>query len=105
MYPDMPCASNVPFDVLNACVGHGYPAGEDELAITTVLFLLDHPTRRQEACLSTCRQLRSLFAERLSVLSVEAWSGGAVGLVALAIVSERRADLKISRAPYGRLAG
>jgi hypothetical protein len=49
MYPDMPCASNVPFDVLNACVGHGYPAGEDELAITTVLFLLDHPTRRQEA--------------------------------------------------------
>ena len=28
-------------------------------------FLLDNPIRRQEARLSTCRQLRSLFAERL----------------------------------------
>jgi hypothetical protein len=68
MYPHMPCASNVPFDVLNACVGHGYPAEEDELANTTVLFLLDNPRRRQEACLSTCRQLRSLFTQRRRLL-------------------------------------
>jgi len=72
MYPET-CLARVTsrFDVLNACVGHGYPAGEDELANTTVLFLLDNPRRRRETCLSTCRQLRGLFAERLSVLSVE----------------------------------
>jgi hypothetical protein len=64
-HPDMPCASNVPFDVLNACLGHGCPAGEDELANATVLFLLDNPRRRQEACLSISRQqLRSLCTQR-----------------------------------------
>jgi hypothetical protein len=64
----MPCASDVLFDVLNACLGHGYPAEEDELVNTTVLFLQDDLSRRQEARLYTCRQLCSLFAQRLSGL-------------------------------------
>ena len=58
MYPDMSCA-NVPCDVLNAWVGHGYAAEEEELANTTVIFLLDNPRRRQAARLSTCRQIHS----------------------------------------------
>ncbi len=67
----MPCASNVLFAVLNTCAGHGYPAEEDELANTTVLFLQVNPRHRQEACLFTCKQPRSLFAWRLSVMSEE----------------------------------
>jgi len=67
----MPYASNALSDVLNACVGHGYTAEKHELANTTVLLLQANPRRRQKVCLSTCRQLRSLFAQRLSVLSVE----------------------------------
>jgi hypothetical protein len=32
IYPGRLCASNSLFDVLRACVGHGYPPEEDELA-------------------------------------------------------------------------
>jgi len=59
-------ATNVLFDVLNACVGHGYPAEREELANTKVPFLQDNARRRPDACLFTCTQLRSLFAQRLS---------------------------------------
>ncbi len=63
-----------------------FQSEEDELANTTVLFLQDDPRRRQEACLSTCRQLCSLFAQRLSARCEASWSGDVIGLVTLAMV-------------------
>ena len=61
-------SSNVLFDVLNACVGQGYPPEADALANTPVVFRHDNPRRCQDPCLFTCTQLRSLFARSLSVI-------------------------------------
>ena len=71
----MPCASNVLSDLLNACVGQRYPAEEDELAHTSVLFLQDNPRRPQKRVCSHVDSfavcLRSNYPFSLKSLSPE----------------------------------
>ena len=68
MYPDMPCASDVLFDVLNACLGHEYPVKRMNWPTQQSFFcktILDAAKKR------VCTLVDSfavLFAQRLSVL-------------------------------------
>jgi hypothetical protein len=71
VYPDIPCSSNVPIESSTPAWAMDIQLKRNALANTTVLFPLDNPRRPQEPCLSTCTQLRSRFAQRLSVLSLE----------------------------------
>ena len=71
LYPEGRCARNVLFDVLDACVGHGYPAEGDELADTTAFLCNTILAVAKKPVCALVDRFAVLLAQTLSVLSEE----------------------------------